>query len=147
MTAPLKPGDVLPFTGFQLDTPWPAPRDLGPKDVKALDKGRRLFLVFARVEPHRLSEDPARALADLLEFGQAIVDRLPGRIAVGRPKPGDRSIGLYFDLIARDPMRAISACALRADRAIKKTGKPVVRISWDTRDVTGEAMRRQVGTS
>jgi hypothetical protein len=96
---------------------------LTPRAAKAVQSGkRRCFWVVARVEPVERDWLP--------ELGAAIGRR--GALTIAPPEAEHRSIAVTFGMVAKHPMGAISACAYRLDRWLKRSGIEIARISWDT---------------
>ncbi len=109
------------------DADWPEPRTLD----KPPKRSHQLYVVAVRLEPE--------SGVDLFSFAQGVAYRLGGAVEAP-PKPEDKSLGLIMELTAKSPQRALSGTSWRIDRAIRKSGFKMRRVSYDV--VDAEAVRR-----
>lgn len=119
MTDPTPTHEVAPFDGGWGVPDWPD--DFPSVSMK---RGRRMFQVAARLEPK----------GDLHEFATAMSGAF--KFEVTRDFEGHpRSLSALMYVPAKTPAKALSRCGFYVDRALRKTGWELVRISWDACEV------------
>lgn len=117
-----------PFNGAwdmpQWDTDFPAPNKRGRK---MLETGRGAqYQIAIRLEP----------AGDLVAFGDALAKALRWKIDLSVDLSKKKSIAVVYNCIHRSPQKALASCTFRIDRALRKAGQRVDRISYDVTELS-----------